>query len=219
MEKSERNLSQDRSSVNEGTHQGDPKHRVIRAAGLIGLWTFCSRILGMIRDVVSARSFGTSWQWDAFIYAFMIPNFFRRLVGEGALSSAFIPVYSETVQKKGQDEAFRFANVALTVLAGGLLVFLFIIELVLHGLLQLDGLPSTLHLTIDLLRILFPYLWFISVFALGMGILHCHRHFFVPALGPVILNVAWIAGILWFVPRVGTDAASKRHVDTGKADK
>ena len=76
------------------------KAKLLKAAGIIGALTLVSRILGMTRDILSAKGFGTSWQWDAFIYAFMLPNFMRRLVGEGALTSAFIPVYTDLREKK-----------------------------------------------------------------------------------------------------------------------
>lgn len=165
--------------------------------------TLTSRVLGMIRDIVTAGRFGTSWQWDAFIYAFMLPNFFRRLVGEGALSNAFIPVYSRTLHTEGKEAAFRFANVMATVLSMALVGFMIVVELVLHYLYQADFLSDRLHLTVDLLRIFFPYLFFISIFALAMGILNCHQHFFTPSLGPVILDLAWIGGVLWIVPMAG----------------
>ena len=169
-EKSHGTVAQPPPAVNSDPHPpGSAKRHLVQAAGLVGLMTLASRILGLVRDIVSANRFGTSWQWDAFIYAFMLPNFFRRLVGEGALTSAFIPVYSETLQRKGKDEAFRFANVTGTVLAGGLAVFLGIIGLVLNLLLKMNFLSPSLHLTVDLLRFFFPYLWFMSLFALGMG--------------------------------------------------
>ncbi len=181
------------------------RKQVLRAAGVVGLMTLTSRVLGMIRDIVSAKSFGIQWQWDAFLYAFMLPNFARRIVGEGALSSAFIPVYSETLEKKGKAEAFRFANVTATILAGSLAVFLLLAEGVIALLLRIDSLPPMLHLTIDLLQFLLPYLWFISLFSLGMGILNCHHHFFASSLGPVILDLVWIAAVLWLVPLAGPD--------------
>src|SRR5262245_42336177 len=79
------------------TEPNADRKTLIKAAGVVGLMTLSSRVLGMIRDIVTAGRFGTSWQWDSFIYAFMLPNFFRRLVGEGALSNAFIPVYSHVL--------------------------------------------------------------------------------------------------------------------------
>ncbi len=181
-------------------HPHSSKKQLVKAAGVVGFMTLISRVLGMTRDIFTAGRFGTSWQWDAFLYAFMLPNFFRRLVGEGSLSSAFIPVYSETLQKHGKEAAFRFANVLSTLLASGLVVFLLAVEVVLHFLWKADFLDARLHLTVDLLRIFFPYLFFISLFALAMGILNCHKHFFTPALGPIILDLAWIAGVVWIVP-------------------
>lgn len=170
---------------------------------MIGGLTLVSRILGMVRDIVSANEFGTSWQWDAFIYAFMLPNFMRRLVGEGALSSAFIPVYSELREKEGEEAAFRFGNTVFTALSWFLVLFLLVAEGVLFFLLRAPGLPPVVLLTSQLLQVLFPYLFFISLCALSMGILNCHRHFFSPALGPAILDLVWIAGVLWISPLGG----------------
>lgn len=210
--KSSDNVAQDPGAVNQeakghsepaGGHQDSKKH-LVKAAGVVGLMTLTSRILGMMRDIFTAGRFGTSWQWDAFLYAFMLPNFFRRLVGEGALSSAFIPVYSEILQQKGKEAAFYFANALSTILAMSLAVFLIVVEIVLHLLLEADFLSPRLALTVDLLRIFFPYLFFISLFALGMGMLNCHKHFFTPALGPIILDIIWIVGVVWVVPFVSS---------------
>lgn len=210
--KSSDNVAQDPGAVNQegqgaispsASHQGAKKD-LVKAAGVVGLMTLTSRILGMMRDIFTAGRFGTSWQWDSFLYAFMLPNFFRRLVGEGALSSAFIPVYSEILQQKGKEQAFYFANALCSLLAMGLAVFLIVAEIVLHLLLQTDLLSPRLALTVDLLRIFFPYLFFISLFALGMGMLNCHKHFFTPALGPIILDIVWIVGVVWVVPFVSS---------------
>lgn len=207
FQKSLDNVTQGTGGVNQdkdmpGDHRA-AKKTLIKAAGTVGLMTLTSRILGMIRDIVTAGRFGTSWQWDAFIYAFMLPNFLRRLVGEGALSNAFIPVYSKVLHTRSKEAAFRFANVITTVLASSLVLFLLVVEVLLSWLYQADFLSPRLHLTVDLLRIFFPYLFFISLFALAMGLLNCHQHFLTPALGPIILDLAWIAGILWLVPLAG----------------
>lgn len=187
------------------------KKHLIQAAGVMGGLTLLSRILGMGRDIVSANFFGTSWQWDAFIYAFMLPNFFRRLVGEGALSSAFVPVYNETLEQKGKEAAFRFANVTGTMLVGLFVAFLLVLEVLLTFLLKWEGLrlSPTLYLAADLLRIFFPYLWLMSLFALGMGILNSHKHFFAPAAGPSLLNVFWIAGLFWVVPYLSQEMTAQ----------
>ncbi len=197
----------------ERTEASSPcaKKELVRSAGIVGLMTLLSRVLGMIRDIVSAKQFGTTWQWDAFIYAFALPNFLRRLVGEGALSSAFIPVYSETSQRQGKSEANRFANVVFTLLGGALALFLLAVEGVLHLLLQNPALSERLRLVVDLLRYFFPYLWFISLTALTMGILNCHRDFFTPSLSPVILDLFWIAGVLWVAPLFGKMPQDQLH--------
>ncbi|MDA9101243.1 murein biosynthesis integral membrane protein MurJ [Omnitrophica bacterium] len=209
------NVTQGQAGVNASESAGPKpafgRGKLVKAAGVVSLWTFLSRILGMVRDVVSARQFGTSWQWDAFVYAFMLPNFFRRLVGEGALSGAFIPVYTETLQQKGKADAFHFANVILTVWAVGLAVFLLAAEAGLTWLVESGHFGDRLLLTFQLLRILFPYLFLISLFAIVTGVLHSHRRFFSPALSPVILNVVWIAGILWVAPRAGSLPAQQLH--------
>lgn len=189
------NLTQPSGPVNRNAPEG--KRHLMRAAGVMGLMTLASRVLGMLRDVVSAKAFGTSWQWDAFVYAFSLPNFFRRLVGEGALSSAFIPVYSEILHTQGKDEAFKFANALISILSMGFLVFLLGIEIVLTVLMKSDGFPERLYLVFDFLRYFFPYLALMSLYAVGMGILNCHRHFFAPSLGPLVLNMAWIGGTVW----------------------
>lgn len=179
------------------------RERLLKAAGIIGGLTLVSRFLGMARDILSAESFGTTWQWDAFIYAFMLPNFMRRLVGEGALSSAFIPVYSQITQKEGGDEAFRFANIVFTLLFWTLTGFLIVAETLLFFLQKIPSLPTVVLLTCHLLQVLFPYLFFISLCALATGILNCHHHFFSPSLSPIVLDLVWIAGVLWVSPLGG----------------
>ena len=87
--------------------------KVTKAAGVIGIATFLSRIFGYIRDMVFAYFFGAGWVSDAFIAAFRIPNLLRRLFGEGSLSIAFVPVFTEYLTKQGRDEAFRLARSAL----------------------------------------------------------------------------------------------------------
>ena len=199
-EKSGVKVTQGTLPVNEvpREHLSGRKH-LVKAAALVALMTLIGRILGLVRDIVSAKRFGTSWQWDAFLYAFMLPNLFRRIVGEGGLTSAFIPVYNDIAEKQGKTEAFRFANVTVSFLSVVLLAFILGIEGVLTVLLKIGFHSQTLMLTFELSRILFPYLWFLSMYALGMGVLNSHRHFLAPAMGPGILDLIWILGVL-FVP-------------------
>jgi len=200
-EKSGGNVARDSGIVNPHPHvPKSGKHHLMKAAAVVGLMTLIGRILGLIRDIVSAKCFGTSWQYDAFLYAFMVPNLFRRIVGEGGLTSAFIPVYNEIAAKMGKDDAFRFTNITVTFLACVLFVFILAVEGLLALFLRIGFHSQTVMLTLDLSRILFPYLWFISIYAIGMGVLNSHRHFFAPSLGGPILDLVWIVGVLW-VPR------------------
>lgn len=173
------------------------KRQLVKAAAVVAVMTLIGRILGLIRDIVSAKTFGTRWQWDAFLYAFMLPNLFRRVVGEGGLTSAFIPVYNEISEKQGKAEAFRFANITITFLACLLLIFILTVEGLLTLLIQIGFQSEMLMLTLELSRILFPYLLFLSLYAIGMGILNSHRHFWIPSLGSAVLDLIWIAAVLW----------------------
>ena len=114
-EKSGGNVTRGFVPVNGVPHtHGTGKRHLMKAAAVVAIMTLVGRILGLIRDIVSAKRFGTSWQWDAFLYAFMLPNLFRRIVGEGGLTSAFIPVYNEVSAKVSKEEAFRFTNITIT---------------------------------------------------------------------------------------------------------
>lgn len=181
------------------------KFQMVRSAGLMGIATLASRILGMVRDMICASLYGTTWQWDGFIYAFTIPNFFRRLVAEGAVASAFIPVYSQILTQKGEEAARHFANAVFSLTAVFFLGALLILEVGLSLLLDFGVLSPTLHLTVDLLRYFFPYLCIISLTAIGMGVLNSHKRFMVASLGPIFLNLFWIAGALWIVPLFHAD--------------
>ena len=197
-EKSGGNVTRGGAPVNEVPHgHASGKRHLMKAAAVVGIMTLVGRILGLFRDIVSAKTFGTSWQYDAFLYAFMLPNLFRRIVGEGGLTSAFIPVYNEIGAKVSQEEAFRFTNITVTFLACVLFVFVLAVEGVLALLLGIGFHSPTVMLTLDLSRVLFPYIWFISLYAIGMGVLNSHRHFFAPSLGGPILDLVWIAGVLW----------------------
>lgn len=209
-EKSCDNVTPDPRSVNphpQASKSG--KHHLVKAAAVVAAMTLIGRILGLVRDIVSAKSFGTNWQYDAFLYAFMLPNLFRRIVGEGGLTSAFIPVYNEIGEKQGRSEAFRFANITISFLSLVLFAFILGVEGVLNILLKIGFHSPMVMLTLELSRILFPYLWFLSLYALGMGILNSHRHFLAPAMGPAILDLVWIGAVLWVPAWMGHDYLAK----------
>ncbi len=177
-------------------------HRVARAAGVVGLATMLSRIFGFIRDVVVARYFGAGLATDAFFVAFRIPNLLRRLFAEGSLTIAFVPVFTEYLKTKSREDAFELARVAFTLLS------IILVVISLCGVLFSPAIvtvmapgfrvsPDKYALTVVLTRIMFPYIFFISLVALCMGILNSLRHFATPALSPVILNLCMIGATLF----------------------
>ncbi len=175
--------------------------KVAKAAGIVGAATLVSRIFGLVRDMVIAAFFGASWMTDAFWVAFRIPNMLRRLLGEGSLTVSFVPVFTEYLQKKTKEEALELASNAFTILsvilAGvsvlGILLSPLIVGLIAPGFLAQ---PEQFALTVFLNRLMFPYIFFIALVALCMGILNSFRHFTAPALSPVMLNIAMISAAL-----------------------
>ncbi len=170
---------------------------ITRAAGVVGGATLVSRILGFVRDVVVAYFFGSGMAADAFFVAFRIPNLLRRLLAEGALSVAFIPVFSEYVTQRSKDEALDMARTVFTALALVLLCITLLGELFAPLLVQVmapgfvDD-PEKFRLTVWLTRLTFPYIFFIGLVAVCMGVLNSLRHFAAPALAPALLNVFMI---------------------------
>jgi putative peptidoglycan lipid II flippase len=176
---------------------------MIRSVGVVGFFTLLSRFLGLVRDVLMAGCFGTSLPMSAFVVAFTVPNLFRRLFGEGALSAAFIPVFVETKARDGVDAAWTLARRVATLL------FLVLAALTVIGVAAAqvglmwtaDG--SKAALILSLLRIMLPYMVFICLVALCMAVLNSFRHFAVPAATPLVLNALWIIALWAVVPWVG----------------
>ncbi len=173
------------------------KRNIARAAGVVGLATVISRFMGLARDMVVSRLFGAGFYTDSFFAAFQIPNMLRRFFAEGALTSAFVPIFSECLTRKGEDEARELANICFSVLTVvmALVVALGIIFSPLLMSLMFPGFgadPGKLELTIFLNRVMFPYIFLISLVALCMGILNTVRHFFTPAISTVFLNLSMI---------------------------
>ncbi len=178
---------------------------LLRSTAIVGAMTMVSRVLGLLRDMVFTRIFGADAATDAFLIAFKIPNFLRRLFAEGAFSQAFVPVLTEY---KTQRDAGAVQDLARHV-AGTLLGFLFLITLVavvaapLLVLAFAPGFydePEKFALTEHMLRITFPYILFISLTALATGILNSYGRFAVPAFTPVILNLCLIGAAIWGSP-------------------
>ncbi|HOW35494.1 MAG TPA: murein biosynthesis integral membrane protein MurJ [Candidatus Omnitrophota bacterium] len=170
---------------------------LIKSTSIIALGTFISRVLGFLRDIVLARLFGTAATADAFFVANRIPNLFRDLAGEGATNAAVVPVLSEYAAKKDKEElwsligvVFSFALIILSLITIIGIVFApWIVRLIAPGFIAE---PEKLKLTIQLTRIMFPYLVLIGLTAYSMGILYTFRSFFSPAFSPCLLNIAMI---------------------------
>lgn len=181
------------------------KRQVTRAAGVAGSGTLLSRVFGFVRDIFIAHLFGAGMAADAFFVAFRLPNMLRSLLGEGALSAAYVPVFTRIDHAEGRESAWRFVNVTLTVL-GVVLVLLCLLAVTFSPVfvrLMAPGfarIPEKLALTVSLTRIMFPYLFFISLVALLSGTLNSLGHFAMPALSPVFLNLWMITAILVIVP-------------------
>jgi putative peptidoglycan lipid II flippase len=178
---------------------------ILKAAGVLGSATILSRIMGMVRDMVVARLFGAGMASDAFIAAYQIPNMLRRFFAEGALTSAFVPTFSETLAQEGEERARELANLCFTLLfivtafvtLIGILFSPAIVHLMFPGF---ANVPGKFELTVLLNRVMFPYLFFISLVALCMGILNTVRHFFTPAISTVFLNISMIVCALALRP-------------------
>lgn len=170
----------------------------IRSAGLISACTLLSRILGFARDSVASYFFGTSALWDAFALAFRIPNLFRRLFGEGALTSAFLPAFVERLDGGRPEEAGALLRKLTTALA--LLLALGIAAAIGFTYLMPRLFPDDPKVALEapLLRIMLPYLGFICVAAIFGAALNGMRHYFAPAFAPVLVNVVWIAALFVF---------------------
>jgi len=178
------------------------KRNIARAAGILGSATMLSRVMGMVRDMVVSRLFGAGFATDAFFAAFQIPNMLRRFFAEGALTSAFVPIFSETLNKRGEDEARELANICfslLTIVMAGVALAGILFSPAIVGLMfpGFHSVPGKFELTVLLNRVMFPYIFFISLVALCMGILNTIRHFFTPAISTVFLNISMIAAALF----------------------
>jgi putative peptidoglycan lipid II flippase len=181
--------------------------QIARAAGLVGFFTLISRIAGLVRDAVVGYYFGTGMAADAFFVAFRIPNLLRRFVAEGAMSTAFIPVFTDYLTNRSRAEAVRAASALATLMvillavltAAGIIFASFWTALFAPGFVEE---PGKFALTVTLTRLVFPYIFLVSLVALASGILNSMRHFAAPAMSPVFLNLAMIGAAIFVCPRL-----------------
>ena len=185
---------------------------MLKASGAMAAATLSSRVLGMVREMVYYGFMGTGWVNDAFQYAFTIPNLFRRLLGEGALTAAFIPVFKEKEKLHGEAEMWRAAN---AVISGLIVSASVIIALVMVGIsiaLAAHQFDEKTALMLQLLRVMFPYMLLVCLAAAMMGMLNARGHFFIPAMGATMLNVVMIASVFWVAPHFGANLPKEKQL-------
>ncbi len=178
---------------------------LLRALATVSSMTLLSRILGYARDAIIARAFGASMATDAFIVAFRLPNLLRRMFAEGAFSQAFVPILSEYKNRQTPEETRELVDCVATALGLALVVVTALGVALAPVIVYVSAPgfaadPAKFELTVDLLRVTFPYLLFISLVALAAGVLNTHNRFALPAFTPVMLNVSFIVGAAFFAP-------------------
>lgn len=182
------------------------KQGLLKSGMIVSGGTMASRVLGFVRDMVFASYLGAGGATDAFYVAFKVPNFFRRLFAEGAFSQAFVPVLNEYKAIASHAEVQRYVAKVTTMLA------LVVGAVVVLGMLGSEYVAQVfawgyrddadkLTVTAELLRITFPYLFFISLVSVAAGIQNSYDQFAVPALTPVLLNISLISAVLWLSPQ------------------
>jgi putative peptidoglycan lipid II flippase len=179
------------------------RHNVLRSTVLISACTGLSRVLGFAREMFMAHYFGTSLAKSAFDVAFKVPNLFRRLFGEGALSAAFIPVFAQTVEEEGAPAANQLLNRMASLLAAILSLVVLVGIVAIAAAMAFLPLGERATAVLPLLQIMLPYAVLICVAALCMAALNALHHFTLPALTPLLLNVVWIAALVIVCPRMG----------------
>ena len=183
----------------------DLSRKLLKSTAVVSAMTMISRVLGFVRDIVVARLFGADSGTDAFFLAFKIPNFLRRLFAEGAFSQAFVPVLAEYKEKRTPAELKDLVDRVAGTL-GGVLLLMTTVGVIAAPLLVMAfgpgfvGQEGKFALAADMLRITFPYLFFIALTAFAGGILNSFGRFGVPAFTPVFLNLCMIAAAFWLTP-------------------
>ena len=208
---------------------------MLKASSAMAIATLTSRVLGMVREMVYAWFMGDTKIAGAFLFAFQVPNLFRRLLGEGALTAAFIPIFKEKEKTHGEIEMWRAANAVISglVISASVIIALAMVGISIalafggpHGISALADPQGLAHYTtadgmlhhgtagyfsektvliLRLLRVMFPYMLLVCVAAAFMGMLNARGHFFIPAMGATMLNVVMIASVLWLAPKFGVD--------------
>ncbi len=182
------------------------QRKIAKATGVLAAATALSRLAGLARDMVIAVVFGAGFVTDAFFVAFTIPNLLRRFFAEGSLTAAFVPTFSEVYHKEGRDAARQMLRacwtllllVLISIVLLGVLASPWVVKAIGYGFVGVEG---KLELTNLLNRVMFPYILCVSLLALLTGVLNVLGHFLLPALSPVLLNLAMIGSALVLAPR------------------
>lgn len=180
---------------------------LLRALTTVSGMTLLSRITGLVRESLKAVVFGAGSEMDAFEAAFRLPNILRRMFAEGAFSQAFVPILAEFQRQRGdaatRDLVGRVGTLLAVVLLGvsvvGVLAAPWLVYLLAAGF---EKTPGKVDLTADLIRVIFPYILFVSLVSLAGGVLNVFRRFAVPAFTPVLLNLSIIGATVWLAPHV-----------------
>ena len=178
---------------------------LLKALSTVSALTLLSRITGLVRESLKAVGFGAGLQMDAFEAAFRLPNILRRLFAEGAFSQAFVPILAEYKRARGEDATRDLVGRVATLLAVlllalsvlGIFAAPWLVYLLAGGFVRT---PGKVELTAELIRIMFPYVFFISLVSLAGGVLNVHRRFAIPAFTPVLLNVSIIVATIFVAP-------------------
>jgi putative peptidoglycan lipid II flippase len=179
-----------------------PRRRIAHSTAIFSLATALSRVFGLVRQVVAAYYFGATGKINAFTVAFQVPNLVRALVADAALSSAFVPVFSDLIEKGERRRAWRVASSLFWLMLLGLTALTALFVLVAPWVIELFGNPGhDRSLAVGLSQVLFPIVALLGISGVFVGILNTYDHFTVPALSPVFWNLAIIVGLAIGVPQ------------------
>jgi putative peptidoglycan lipid II flippase len=192
-------------AAGDATRSRPPRRRLAVNTVIFSVLTGLSRIAGLVREIVAASYFGTSGPASAFTFAFQLPNLIRALVADAALSSAFVPVFSELLEKGRRTEAYALAaslcGLILVVLGAITLVFIALAGVIIPPLTGDEFSAGLDQLTVGLSRVLFPIVVLLGLNGLVVGILNAYDHFTIPALAPLVWNLVIIAALVVLTPR------------------
>jgi putative peptidoglycan lipid II flippase len=177
--------------------------QMLKSSGAMAAATLASRVLGMVREMVYAAFMGNTWVASAFVMAFQVPNLFRRLLGEGALTAAFIPIFKQKEVRDGEAEMWRAANAVISGLVSAAAVITVLVIAGISIALWMGIRDRETELMLRLLRLMFPYMLLVCLAAVLIGMANARGHFFVPALGALVLNLVMIASVLFLAPLMG----------------